>query len=328
VTGPSRPWTVLALPPLPHDALAGLFADPRTVLVTPAERTQAAVDALLPEADVVLGDWSPQLRIGDPGPRVCFVQQPSVGVDGIDLDACAARGVPVANCAGSNTTSVAEWCLSAALALLRRTVEADAAVRRGEWPQTALGGRELAGSTVGVVGMGPIGRRVAETFTALGCPTAYWSRSRHDDAPVPYAELDDLLAASDVVVLVIALGDLTRGLLSDERLRRMRPGALLVNGARGSIVDEDALAAALAEGRLAGAAVDAFAVEPLPEDSPLRTAPNVLLSPHAAGSTGQAAMRILAQTTGNLQRVLDGQPVVDVVNGVDPVVRRRGDARG
>ena len=318
------PWTVLALPPLPHDALAGLFADPRTVLVTPPERTQEAVDALLPEADVVLGDWSPQLRVGDPGPRVCFVQQPSVGVDGIDLDACAARGVPVANCAGSNTTSVAEWCLSATLALLRRTVEADAAVRRGEWPQTSLGGRELAGSSVGVVGMGPIGRRVAEVFTALGCPTTYWSRSRHDDAPVPFAELDDLLAGSDVVVLVIALGDLTRGLLSDERLRRMRPGALLVNGARGSIVDEDALAAALAEGRLGGAAVDAFAVEPLPEGSPLRTAPGVLLSPHAAGSTGQAAMRILGQTTGNLQRVLDGSPVVDVVNGVDPHVQRRG----
>jgi phosphoglycerate dehydrogenase-like enzyme len=325
VTAPESgaPWTVLALPPLPHDALAGLFADPRTVLVTPPERTQEAVDALLPEADVVIGDWSPQLRVGDPGPRVCFVQQPSVGVDGIDLAACAARGVPVANCAGSNTTSVAEWCLSATLALLRRTVEADAAVRRGEWPQTSLGGRELAGSSVGVVGMGPIGRRVAEVFTALGCPTSYWSRSRHDDAPVPYAELDDLLAGSDVVVLVIALGDLTRGLLSRERLARMKPGALLVNGARGSIVDEDALAAALAEGRLAGAAVDAFAVEPLPGDSPLRTAPGVLLSPHAAGSTGQAAMRILAQTTGNLQRVLDGQPVVDVVNGVDSTVSRR-----
>ena len=101
----------------------------------------------------------------DPGPRVAFVQQPSAGVDGIDLDACAARGVPVANCAGANATSVAEWCLSATLALLRRTVEADAAVRRGEWPQTSLGGRELAGLRVGVVGMGAIGRQAAAMFT-------------------------------------------------------------------------------------------------------------------------------------------------------------------
>lgn len=319
-----RPWTVLALPPLPHDVLASLFADPRTTLVTPAERTQEAVDALLPAVDVVIGDWSPQLRVDDPGPRVCLVQQPSVGYDGIDADACARRGVPVANCAGANTVSVAEWCLSATLALLRRTVEADAAVRRGEWPQTSLGGRELAGLRVGVVGMGPIGRRCAQTFTALGCDVVHWSRSVHGDAPVPYVDIDELLATADVVVLVIALGDATRGLLDDGRLRRMKPGALLVNGARGRIVDEAALATALAEGRLAGAAVDAFAQEPLEEGSPLRTAPNCLLSPHAAGSTGQAAMRILGQSTANLQRALAGEPVVDVVNGVDPHVRRRG----
>ena len=317
-------WRVLALPPLPHEVLASLFPDPRMELLTPAERTQDAVAALLPEVDVVIGDWSPSLRLTGPGPRVCFVQQPSVGVDGIDVDAFTAAGVPVSNCAGANTTSVAEWCLSAVLALRRRTVEADAAVRRGEWPQTTLGGRELAGSRVGVVGMGPIGRRTAELFAAVGCDTSYWSRSRHDDAPVPYAELDDLLATSDVVVLVIALGAQTRGLLDADRLARLRPGALVVNAARGEVVDEAALVQALADGRVAGAALDVFAVEPLPEGSPLRTAPNVLLSPHAAGSTGEAAMRIVGQSTANLTRVLDGVPVVDVVNGVDPHVRRRG----
>ena len=318
-------WKVLALPPLPHEVLASLFADPRMELVTPAERTQDAVAALLPEADVVIGDWSPSLRLPEPGPRVCFVQQPSVGVDGIDVDAFTAAGVPVSNCAGANTISVAEWCLSSVLALLRKTVEADAAVRRGEWPQTSLGSRELAGSRVGVIGMGPIGRRTAELFSAVGCDVAYWSRSRHDDAPVPYAELDDLLASADVVVLVIALGPQTRGLLGADRLARLQPGALVVNGARGEVVDEAALVAALADGRVGGAALDVFATEPLPEGSPLRTAPNVLLSPHAAGSTVQAAMRIIGQSTANLTRVLDGEPVVDVVNGVDPQVRRRSD---
>jgi len=149
-------WRILALPPLPHDLLEMLFGDPRMEFVTPAERTQAAVDALLPTVDLVLGDWTPQLRVNDPGPRVCFVQQPSAGVDGINVDACSARGVPVANCAGANATSVAEWCLSATFALLRKTVEADAAVRRGEWPQTSVGGRELAGSTIGIIGMGGI----------------------------------------------------------------------------------------------------------------------------------------------------------------------------
>jgi D-3-phosphoglycerate dehydrogenase len=316
-------WRVLALPPLPHEVLESLFGDPRVELVTPQERTQEEVARLLPDVDVVLGDWSPSLRLLEPGPRVCFVQQPSVGTDGIDLDAFAAAGVPVANCAGANSTSVAEWCLSATLAMLRATVEGDAAVRRGDWPQTSLGGRELSGSRVGVIGMGAIGRRTAELFSAFGCDVRYWSRSRHDDAPAPYAELEDLLSTSDVVVLVIALGAQTRGLVDEQRLALMKPGALLVNGARGEVVDEAALVAALESGHLGGAALDVFSVEPLPADSPLRTAPRVLLSPHMAGSTVQAAMNIVGQATANLTRVLDGEPPVDVVNGVDPVVRRR-----
>lgn len=316
-------WRLLALPPLPHDLLEVLFGDPRVELVTPAERTQAAVEELLPTVDLVLGDWSPSLRVKDPGPRVAFIQQPSAGVDGIDLAACAARQVPVSNCAGANATSVAEWCLSATLALLRRTVFADNAVRQGDWPQTSLGGRELAGQQVGVVGMGAIGRQVARMFTALECEVSYWSRNRHDDATVPYLPLHELLTDSDIVILVIALGDTTRGLLGPEALGLMKQGALLINGARGEIVDERALAEALASGALAGAAVDAFAEEPLPSSSPLIGAPNLLLSPHMAGSTSEASMRIVGTAKANLLRVLDGDPVLNVVNDVDAAVSRR-----
>jgi D-3-phosphoglycerate dehydrogenase len=280
------------------------------------------VDALLPEVDIVIGDWTHTLRVDDPGPRVALVQTPSVGVDTIDIDRCARAGVPVANCAGANTISVAEWCVSATLALLRKTVEADAAVRRGEWPQTTLGGRELAGSTVGIVGMGGIGRAAAGIYAAFGCRVQYWSRSRHDDAPAEYVELDELLSTSDVVVLVIALSEQTRHLVDARRLGLLKPGAVLVNGGRGGLVDEPALVDALRSGTLTAAALDVFAVEPLPADSPLRELP-VLLSPHMAGSSGQAAMRIVEQTTANLRRALDGEPLVDVVNGVDPVVRRR-----
>ena len=315
-------WRLLALPPLPPDLLESLFGDPRIELVTPPERTQAAVDLLLPTVDLVLGDWSPQLRVQDPGPRVAFVQQPSAGVDGIDLEACTSRAVPVANCAGANATSVAEWCVSATFALLRKTVEADAAVRRGEWPQTSLGGRELAGQRVGVVGMGAIGSATARLFSALGCEVTYWSRREHADAPVPYAELADLVATSDVVVLVIALGQQTRGLLDAPRIATMKPGALLVNGARGEVVDEAALVAAVTEGRIR-AATDVFAVEPLAANSPLRQAPNLLLSPHVAGSTVEAAMRIVGQARANLQRVLEGEPVADLVNDVAARVARR-----
>ncbi|MDT7571094.1 MAG: hypothetical protein QOE05_1268 [Actinomycetota bacterium] len=315
-------WRVLTLPPLPPDALVALFGDDRVEIVVPPERTQAAVDALVPDVDIVIGDWGHGLRVDRPGPRLAFVQMPSVGVDTIDIDACAAAGVPVANCAGANAVSVAEWCVSATLALMRKTVQADAAVRRGEWPQTEIGGRELAGSTVGVVGMGGIGRAVARLFAAFDCRVQYWSRSRHDDAPATYVELDDLMATSDVVVLVIALSGETRHLVDARRLGAMKPGALLINGGRGGLVDEPALVDALRAGTLAGAGLDVYATEPLPPGSPLRELP-VLLSPHMAGSTGQAAMRIVGQTKANVVRVLDGQPVIDVVNGVDPVVRRR-----
>jgi phosphoglycerate dehydrogenase-like enzyme len=323
----SGPWRVLALPPVPHGVMVDLFHPERRddlEIVTPAERTQEEVARLVPDVDVVLGDWSPSLRLLDPGPRVCFVQQPSVGVDGIEVEACTTAGVPVANCAGANTTSVAEWCVSATLALLRRTVEADGAVRGGSWPQTALGGRELAGSRVGVVGMGPVGRATASLLGAFGCDVVYWSRSRHDDAPARWSELDDLLATSDVLVLVIALGAATRDLLDEAGLARLKPGALVVNAARGGVLDEDALAFALDRGHVGGAALDVFRIEPLPADSPLRTAPRVLLSPHAAGSTVQAVTRILQQSNANLLRVLDGEPVVDVVNGLPPCIVRRG----
>jgi phosphoglycerate dehydrogenase-like enzyme len=316
-------WRLLALPPLPKDVLEVLVGDPRLEIVVPPSRDQAAAEELLPEVDLVLADWTQDFRVLDPGPRVAFVQVPRAGVDGIDLEACAARGVPVANCAGANAVSVAEWCLSATFALLRRTVEADAAVRRGEWPQTSLGARELAGMRVGIVGMGAIGRELAPRYRALGCDVVHWTRTRREDAPVPWVELDELTATCDVVVLVIALADETRGLWDAARLAAMKPGALVVNGARGEVVDEEALRLALLEGRLAGAALDVFAVEPLPPTSPLLAVPGLLLSPHMAGSSGEAAMRIIGQSKANLQRVLDGVPVVDVVNGADPAVRRR-----
>jgi phosphoglycerate dehydrogenase-like enzyme len=315
-------WRLLALPPLPKDLLELLFGHPEIELVVPEKRLQPAADALLPSVDLVLADWTQDFRLLDPGPRVAFVQVPRAGVDGIDLAACAARDVPVANCAGSNAVSVAEWCLSATFALLRHTVEGDAAVRRGEWPQTGLSSRELSGQRVGVVGMGAIGRLAAERYAALGCDVAYWSRTKKD-VPWDYLELDELVATSDIVVVVIALSDETHGLLDDRRLRLMKPGARLLNAGRGPLVVEEALVVALHEGRLAGAALDVYDVEPLPMDNPLRSTPNVLLSPHFAGSTDEASMRIIGQAKANLHRVVAGEPVVDVVNGVAAEVRRR-----
>jgi D-3-phosphoglycerate dehydrogenase len=320
-------WTLAALVPMPAEAVRGFAPDLPVDVVVPEERTPDGARAAVAEADLLLGDFTALLRVDRDllaaAPRLAFVQQPTVGVEHIDLAACAERGIPVANTAGVNAVGVAEWCLAAALAVSRSLLWADAEVRAGRWPQLELAARgslELTGRRVGLVGYGAIGAACAERFRALGCAVRYWTRTPRADAA--FASLDDLLATSDVLVVVVALGDETRGLLTEERLRALPQGAVLVNAARGGIVDEAAVVRLLDEGRLLGAAFDVFEREPLPEGSPLRHE-RVLLSPHGAGATVQARLRIAVAVQENLRRAVTGEPVHDVVNGVDARIRRR-----
>ncbi|WP_049570943.1 NAD(P)-dependent oxidoreductase [Nonomuraea sp. SBT364] len=318
------PWNLLALPPLPEELIRKMLAPlgERVSVRAPAGRDRDALLAALAGAEIVLGDWTGELTLDAAAvaaaPRLAFLQQPSVGVDGHDLAALAGAGVPVANTAGVSATAVAEWCLAVALALSRKLAEADAAVRAGEWPQQALRPRELSGRTVGVVGYGPIGAACAGLFRSLGCQVSYWTRTPRDEPG--YRDLEPLLDSSDVVVVVIALSEETRGLIDP---RRLRPGTLLVNAARGGVVDQDGLVAALREGRLGGAALDVFDTEPLPPGDPLRELPGVLLSPHVAGVTTEATGRLLTATMDNLTAALDGRAVAHVVNGVSPMIRRK-----
>ena len=320
-------WRLTALVPMPAEAVAGFAPGLPVEIRVPEERTAEAARAAVADADLLLGDFTGLLRV-DAGlvaaaPRLAFVQQPTVGVEHIDLAACAARGIPVANTAGVNSVAVAEWCVLAALATSRSLLWADSEVRAGRWPQLDLAVRgclELAGRRVGIVGYGAIGQAAAERFRAFGCEVAYWTRTPRDEH---YRDLDDLLATSDVLVVVIALSDGTRGLLTDERLRRLPRGAVVVNAARGGIVDEAALVTLLDEGHLMGVALDVYDAEPLPAGSPLRDHDRVLLSPHVAGATAQARLRIAVAVQENLRRAVSGEPVHDVVNGADPVVRRR-----
>src|SRR3954449_9025241 len=157
------PWRLLALAPLDLEVWKALFGDLPLEVVVPAERTQPAVAAALGEAEIVVGDWTGALRVSAEevavAPRLAFVQQPSVGVDTLDVDALAAAGVPAANAAGANAVSVAEWCVGAAYAVLRWLAWADARVREGEWPQLDIsrrGGGELAGRRVGIIGIGRV----------------------------------------------------------------------------------------------------------------------------------------------------------------------------
>ncbi|GAA3470121.1 NAD(P)-dependent oxidoreductase [Nonomuraea roseola] len=315
------PWNLLALTPLPPDALRGLLAPLGDRVTLSFARDRAAMEAALPQAEIVLGDWSASLAMDAAAvaaaPRLAFVQQPSVGVDGHDLAALSAAGVPLANTAGVSAVAVAEWCLGAALTLSRRLVAADAAVRAGGWPQLDLGPRELSGSHVGVVGYGPIGQECARLFGALGCRVSHWTRTPRGEG---YAPLEDVVATADVLVVVIALSDETRGLIDPAR---MKQGALLVNAARGGVVDQRALAAALREGHLGGAALDVFDTEPLPPYDPLRDLASVLLSPHVAGVTPQSTGRLVASVVGNLTAAVEEKKIENVVNDAPARIRRR-----
>ncbi|MQY04113.1 NAD(P)-dependent oxidoreductase [Actinomadura macrotermitis] len=324
-------WRMLALPPLDEGLVRGLFEPlgDELEVVFPASRDRAGLHAALADADLVVSDFTGELALDAAAvaaaPRLAFVQTPGVGTDTVDTGALAAAGVPVANTAGSNARAVAEWAVGAAFALCRHLAWSDRAVRAGGWPQLeilARGTRELHTQRVGIVGYGAIGAEAARLFTALGAPVSYWTRRPRPDAVAVYRELDDLLAGSDLLVLALPLTPETRGLIGAERLALLPQGALLVNVARGGIAPDADVLAALESGRLAGAALDVFESEPLEPDHPLRAHENVLLSPHTAGGTGQAQLNMVAAMRDNIAAVLAGKPVVNVVNGVNPLVER------
>ncbi|HVE99132.1 MAG TPA: 2-hydroxyacid dehydrogenase [Mycobacteriales bacterium] len=327
------PWVMAALVPLPAEAVRGFVPDLPVEIVVADPRTAAGVRAAVRDADLVLGDFTCQIPVDRDvlaaGPRIAFVQQCSVGVEHIDLAACAAAGVPVANTAGANAVAVAEWCVMGALAVLRSAVWADAQMRSGGWPELEMVQRgcvDLVGRRVGIIGMGAIARECVPRFAAFGCAVSYWSRRRRADGEArgaAYLDLDELVATSDVLVVVIARAAETLGLVGPDRLARLPRGAVVVNAARGGIVDEAALLRLLDEGHLAGAALDVYDVEPPAADDPVRSHERVLLSPHISGGTVQSRLRILTQVAANLRRAVSGEPVLDVVNGADPLVRRR-----
>ncbi len=232
-----------------------------------------------------------------PGIRV--VGRLGVGLDNIDLPACRARGVEVIPATGANADSVAEYVILAVGMLLRGAFMSSAEVAAGGWPRARLSsGREMAGKTLGIVGFGDIGRRVAKLARAFGMqliahdPVLPNDHSGWTETPTERVSLEDLFARADAVTLHVPLTEATRGLVSTACLARMKPGAVLVNTARGGVVDEAALAAALREGRLGGAALDVFETEPLPAGSPLADAPNLLLTPHIAGVTQESNTRV------------------------------------
>lgn len=259
--------------------LLGLLDDATALIV----RNRTRVDAELLAA-------APRLRVAG---------RLGVGLDNIDVPACQARGIEVIPAIGANALAVAEYVVGTVMMLLRGAYLSSAEVADGKWPRTRLSeGRETAGRTLGLVGFGGIGRLTAKLAQALGMRVVAYDPLLPADAPawtesgVERRELDDLLGEADAVSLHVPLTAQTRGLIDAARIGCMKAEAVLINTARGGIVDEPALAEALRTGRLAGAAMDVFEHEPLPAGSPLAGAPNLILTPHIGGVTRESNTRV------------------------------------
>lgn len=251
------------------------------------------------------------------GTKLQVIGRAGVGVDNVDLDAATRAGITVVNAPTGNTIAAAEHTIALLLALARRVPAADASLRRGEWSRSKLQGVQLRGRTLGIVGLGKIGMAVAERargfgMTLLGCDP-FVTAEQASLRGVELVPLETLLARSDAVTVHVPLTRGTTGLIDAKAIAQMKPGAFVLNVARGGIVDEAALAYALSEGRLGGAGIDVFENEP-PTGSPLLEAPNAVLTPHLGASTVEAQVAVAEEIAEQVLDVLDGRPAQFAVN--------------
>jgi (S)-sulfolactate dehydrogenase len=243
--------------------------------------------------------------------RLQVVGRLGVGLDNIDMDACAARNIPVFPASGANDLSVAEWVICTAMMLLRGAYRATPEVIAGAWPRNRLMGRELSGKVMGLVGYGAIAREVAKRAHALGMTCIAFDPFLPDDHPAwQMAQrhgLEPLLREADVVSLHVPLNESTAHMMDTVRLKRMKKDAILLNAARGGVVDEVALATALKAGELGGAALDVFDEEPLStaRGAVFAGCPNLILTPHIAGVTHESNVRVSHVTVANILKVLE-----------------------
>ncbi len=305
-----NPWDDVA-------ALGELTVYDRTPAEQVVERAAGAEIVLTnktPLSDVTLGQLT----------RLRFIAELATGYDNIDVAAAGRRGIPVTNVPEYSTPSVAQHTMALLLELCNRVGEHAAAVRKGEWCRSPdfsfwnAGLVELAGLKLGIVGLGRIGGQVGTIARVLGMEILAHNR-RHREAPeglpVTWLELSELFAAADVVTLHCPLTPENRGFVDRHLLGTMKRSAFLINTARGALVNEADLAAALNEGMIAGAALDVVSREPIAPDNPLLTARNCLITPHLAWASLAARRRLMATVAGNIRAFLAGSPV-NVVNGM------------
>lgn len=290
-------------PPGVHPHLRDLAGD-EIELIFPASNDLADRAAILGDADyAIVRAVRMPADLLDAAPRLRLIHQWGTGTDGIPVAEARARGLAVARCPGQNAPTVADLTLGLMLACLRRICVGDARIRRGDWREPDLyeTGRDLAGARVGLVGYGAIAQAVERRLAGFDCTVLH---SRASGGGVP---LDEMIADVDIVSLHLPATPATQHLIDAPRMVRMRRGTVLINTARGALVDEAALAAALGSGQIGAAGLDCFQIEPLPADSPLRAAPNTVFSPHAGGGTRDNFARLVRYWARNISAHAKGQ---------------------
>jgi D-3-phosphoglycerate dehydrogenase len=252
------------------------------------------------------------------GSRLVVIGRAGVGVDNIDIPAATAAGITVVNAPTGNTTAAAEHTLALLFALARHVPEADASMHSGQWNRSAFMGRELVGKTLGVIGLGKIGMAVADRARALGMVIAGYDPYVTPEAAklhgIEAMSVEDILRTADAITVHVPKTKDTANLISSDELASMKPTAFVINVARGGVVDEAALAAALEAGTIAGAAVDVYSSEPPAEDNPLLTAPNIILTPHLGASTAEAQTRVAVEAAEQVREVLAGRSARYAIN--------------
>ncbi|WP_297069858.1 hydroxyacid dehydrogenase [Thermococcus sp.] len=267
---------------------------------------------LVGDVDAIIVRSKPKVtrKVIEAAPKLKVIGRAGVGLDNIDLEAAKAGGIKVVNSPGASSRSVAELVLALTFNVARKVAFADRKMREGVWAKKQCTGIELEGKTLGIVGFGRIGYQIAKIVRAIGMDLLlydpYPNEERAKEVGGMFVDLETLLKESDVVTLHVPLIDTTYHLINEERLRLMKPTAILINAARGAVVDNKALVKALQGGWIAGAGLDVYEEEPLPKDHPLTKLDNVVLTPHIGASTVEAQMRAGVQVAEQIVEILKG----------------------
>ena len=313
-------FSVLVTDKVTMSGLGPLIDDDRVAVVAVDDSSSPDFATALATADALIVRSSTRVtsEMLAKAPILKAVGRAGVGVDNIDLPAATERGIAVFNAPGGNTIAAAELTMALLISVARKIPAAESSVRMGEWDRTAFKGVELRGKAQGLVGAGRIGGEVAIRCHAFGMEVIaydpYLSPTRAAQLDVELAGLDDVLERADFVSLHVPLTGETRGMIGKDALAKMKPTAFVVNASRGGVVDEVALAKALHEGEIAGAALDVYEEEPLATDSPLRSAPNLILTPHLGASTEEAQVGVATEVAQKIWLLLETGNRADALN--------------